>query len=88
MDNPNSSIEFPCAFPLKVIGRNEDQFEQFVLDLVQKHITEVDSEGLTSRPSRDGKYVSVTIMLFPKSKDQLDAVYMDLSSSKRVLMAL
>ncbi len=88
MNDSRNLLEFPCAFPLKVFGRNEDQFELYVLDLVQKHVPRVDIEGITSRPSRDGKYVSVTVMLFPENKNQLDAIYMDLRSSQRILMAL
>jgi putative lipoic acid-binding regulatory protein len=83
-----SQINFPVTFDLKVMGHNRDDFETFVLDLVQQHIPVIEVDTLRSRPSRGGKYVSVSITILAENREQLDALYHALSAHERVLMVL
>ena len=54
-----SLLEFPCSFPIKIMGRTEDGFAQLVLDIVLRHIPDFDSSTMEMRASREGKYLSL-----------------------------
>jgi putative lipoic acid-binding regulatory protein len=87
-DNKESALTFPCEFPIKVFGIQTDEFAIVVLELVQKHIPHVTQDATRTRPSQDGKYISVTILVPVESKAQLDAIYQELTGHPLVLMAL
>ena len=81
-------LEFPCDFPLKIMGRNTDDFRSLVLGIVRKHAGDIDSSQIEERPSRDGNYLGLTYTIRATSKQQLDALYMELTSCERVMVAL
>lgn len=81
-------FEFPCEFPIKVMGRHTDDFRSLVLGIVQKHAGSIDSAKIEERPSKDGKYLSLTCTFNAQSKDQLDALYRELTTCERVLIVL
>lgn len=83
-----SLIEYPILFPLKVIGANEADFEFFVLEIVRRHVPELLEENIVSRLSSGNKYRSVSIEFIAESRAQMDDLYAELSSHKRVLMIL
>ena len=83
----DTPFEFPMIFPLKAIGRNEAEFEGFVLSVVQTHAPS-SAHTVSTRLSSGGKYLAVTVTFVAESRDQLDAIYQALSDSGRVLMAL
>ena len=55
-----SPLKFPCAFPIKVMGRTQDGFAQAIVAVVQKHAPDFDAAALEMRASREGNYLSVT----------------------------
>jgi putative lipoic acid-binding regulatory protein len=81
-------LKFPCDFPLKVMGRRSDDFRSIVLGIVQKHAGAIAPERIEERPSRDGTYLSLTCTVPAQSRDQLDALYKELTSCERVLVVL
>ncbi len=81
-------MKFPHDYPLKVMGRNTDDFRSIVLGIVQKHMGPVDASKIEERPSRDGTYLGLTCTVVATSKAQLDALYMELTSCERVMVAL
>ena len=81
-------LKFPCDFPLKVMGRNNDDFRSIVIGIVEKHAGNIDTKKIEERPSRDGTYLGITITVTATSKAQLDAIYMELTSCERVLVSL
>jgi hypothetical protein len=85
-DNP--AIEFPCEFPIKAMGHATESLHLTVFEIVQRHAPEADHGALKSRPSSNGKYLSVTVTINAQSREQLDAIYMDLTACEQVLMAL
>ncbi len=87
-ENKESPLHFPCDFVIKVFGLASDQFELEAITLIRKHITELREDAIRSRPSKDGKYLALSITITAESKDQLDAIYRELSASPHVLMAL
>ena len=83
-----SLLEFPCDFPVKVMGRQADDFVPLVLELIAAHTGPVADERMSQRLSRDGNFLAVTVLLRAESKAQLDAIYTALSAHERVLMVL
>lgn len=81
-------FEFPCDFPLKVMGRHTDDFRSIVLGIVQKHAGPVLPANIEERPSRDGTYLSLTCTFNAHSKQQLDDLYRELTSCERVMVVL
>lgn len=83
-----SLLEFPCQFPIKALGRANESFDSYVVQIVRKHVPDIFEGAVQSRLSRAGKYVSVTVTIQASSQAQLDAIYQDLSDCPDVLMAL
>ncbi|HSG89481.1 MAG TPA: DUF493 domain-containing protein [Pseudomonadales bacterium] len=81
-------IEFPCAYPIKVMGRNQDDFVEVVLAVGQRHAPEVTAANLTIRESRAGNWVSVTLTIEATGEAQLAAIFEDLKATGRVEMVL
>ena len=81
-------FEFPCDFPIKIMGRATDDFRSLALGIVTRHFGDLDAERIEERPSNNGKYLSITVTVVASSKAQLDALYMDLTSCSQVLVAL
>jgi putative lipoic acid-binding regulatory protein len=83
-----SLLKFPCAFPIKVMGRTRDGFAQAVVTVVQRHAPDFDAASVEMRASSAGKYLSVTCTINATSRDQLDNLYRDLTSHPMVAMVL
>ncbi|MDX1610502.1 MAG: DUF493 domain-containing protein [Halofilum sp. (in: g-proteobacteria)] len=88
MNPEESPLQFPCDFPIKAFGRDTGDFDDLVLALVNEHAPEVTRDMLSTRSSRAGRYVAVTVNLRARSRDQLDRIYRALSAHERVLAAL
>ena len=83
-----SLLEFPCEFPIKMMGRDEPEFHATARALVEKHTGPVDDSAVQTALSRNGRFVSITVTINAQSKQQLDDVYRDVTSHDDVLMAL
>ena len=83
-----SLMEFPCSFPIKLMGRESVEFRQRVKELVEKHTGPIDDAAIQSSLSRNGRFVSVTITVVAKSREQLDNIYRDATAHDDVMMAL
>lgn len=83
-----SLIEYPCEFPIKVMGIASDDFAAIVCRVVSAHAPDFDAASIHTRASTSGKYLSVTCMVRAVSRDQLDDLYRDLSSHPAVAMVL
>ena len=88
MTEATTLFKFPCDFPLKVMGRRSDDFRSIVLGIVQKHAGDIEPGQIEERPSRDGNYLSLTCTFAAQSREQLDALYQELTSCERVLVVL
>ena len=88
MSNQQLELKYPIPFPLKVIGLDEPDFEDFVVAIVRSHVPELLEENILSKLSNGNKYRSVSFQFIPESRAQMDALYAELSSHKRVLMIL
>ena len=88
MSERETLIEFPCDFPLKIMGVAAEGFAQTVAAVVQKYAPEFDPATMEMRPSKAGNYLSLTCTIVATSQTQLDAVYRELSSHPMVKVVL
>jgi hypothetical protein len=70
------------------MGRKERGFAQTVTEIVLKHAGDFDPATVEMRPSRQGKYLSVTCVVRATSREQLDALYRELCDHPSVVMVL
>lgn len=83
-----SALEFPTAFPIKVMGKRADGFAQAIVAVVHRHAPDFDASTLEMRASREGNYLSVTATVNATSREQLDALYRDLTAHPMVKIVL
>ena len=89
MLNPaDSLIDYPCDFPIKIMGAMQDTFAQTMVDVVISHDPEFHAGKLEMRPSTKGNYLSLTVTVRATSREQLDNLYRALSSHPMVKIAL
>jgi hypothetical protein len=86
--NEESPLKFPTEFPVKIMGRDTPEFHAAVGDIVARHAPPLDSLPVTRQPSREGRFISITVTITAESREQLDALYRELSSHELILMAL
>lgn len=80
MERPETLLEFPCDFPLKVVGLAHADFVGAVVEVVCRHAPGFDGATVTQKASAGGKYVSLTCTVNATSKAQLDDLYRELSA--------
>jgi hypothetical protein len=81
-------LQFPCSFPIKVMGRDESGFRDSVVGIVKTYATDVGDDDVRLSPSSKGNFVSVTITVQAESQEQLDNIYRDLAAHNDVLFSL
>ncbi len=86
--NDETLIEFPCAFPIKIMGRESVKFRVLARALVEKHTGPIADDAIYSSLSRNESFVSITITITAQSQQQLDDIYREITSHDDVLMAL
>lgn len=83
-----SPLRFPCAFPIKAMGRAEHDIAALVLAIVRRHAPALGDDALTTRPSSGGKWLAVTVVVQAESRAQLDAIYQDLTGHAQIAYVL
>jgi len=81
-------IEFPCKYPIKVLGDAHPELLEHVLRVMSTHAPGVTDSDVTSKHSSQGKWQSITVAITATGKPQLDAIFADLKISTRVKMVL
>ena len=81
-------LEFPCEFPIKIMGARVDDFAQVVLEVVLTHAPDFDAATMQMRPSAKGNYLAITCTVNATSQAQLDALYREMSSHPMVKVVL
>ncbi len=88
MSQDETLFEFPCEFPIKVMGHANDTFEIEVVNLIRKHVPDLGENAVTRRESTKSNYAALTITITATSREQLDEIYKDLTACEHVIMAL
>ncbi|CAA0094559.1 Uncharacterised protein [Zhongshania aliphaticivorans] len=81
-------LEFPCAYPIKVIGVGNQNLRQCVIDIMRVHAGDIDETQITERESSEGRFVSVTVVITATGKPQLDTIFTELKATGLVKMVL
>jgi len=81
-------MEFPCPFTIKAMWLATADFDALVASIVRQYVPDLGEGAVRSKPSKAGKYISVTVTFQAESRAQLDDIYRALSGHERVLMAL
>lgn len=87
-ENSESLLQFPCRFPIKAMGRHDEQFTATVTAIVSRHAGPLPEASVHVNQSNNGRFLAVTVTIEAQSRSQLDAIYMDLTAHEAVLMAL
>ncbi|MBD2858869.1 DUF493 domain-containing protein [Spongiibacter sp. KMU-158] len=81
-------IEFPCDYPIKVIGDAEADLRTRVIEIMRDHADVVYEERITERMSREGRFLAVTITIVATGQPQLENIFTDLKATGIVKMVL
>ena len=81
-------IEFPCAYPIKVLGRSNDAFEATLLAVFERHAPGFEQQTIAARTSSKGTFTALTITITATGPDQLEALHQDLLATGHVTMVL
>ncbi len=81
-------MQFPCDFPIKIMGVRSDEFAQTIAELVIRHCPDFQPATMEMRPSSKGTYLGLTCTVRAQSKAQLDGLYMELTKHPLVKYAL
>jgi hypothetical protein len=88
VEERESLLEFPCDFPLKIVGETRDEFLPVVTEIVTRLAPDFDAANVTQKQSSGGKYVSLTCTVNATSQLQLDDLYRELSAHPMVRVVL
>lgn len=83
-----SLIEYPSAFPIKVMGAHVEGFEEAIVAVAQQFDPGFDAGTVERRPSKGGNYLGLTITVTATSREQLDELYRTLSTHPMVKVVL
>lgn len=84
----DSLIDYPCDFPIKVMGLSQQGFTQAVMEVVVRHDPDFSTASMQMRSSSAARYVSLTCTVRAVSREQLDALYQELCDHPMVVMVL
>lgn len=87
-DDTSSPLKFPCSFSIKVMGKNNEDFADIVLNIVKKEFPEITLDSIKTTPSKNNQYISLSVSVEAKNKDQLDRTYQALTDCPDVLISL
>ncbi|AWX15684.1 hypothetical protein CEP48_05615 [Mergibacter septicus] len=79
-------LQFPCHFPFKVVGETDKNLVDQVVATVQKYVP--GDYSPTIKPSRTGKYESVSITIYATNIEQVETLYKELAAIPHVRMVL
>ena len=82
------SLDFPCELPIKVLGRNDQSFRAAVTSIVRRHYGDLDAARVSEQHSRNSSYLSITFVVQAQSRDEIDALYRELTASDDIMLVL
>lgn len=81
-------IEFPCDYPVKVMGFASAAFQTEVMEVIHRHANQVPDHRITERVSAKGNYLSITVIIEATGEDQLKSIFQELMRQENVKMVL
>jgi putative lipoic acid-binding regulatory protein len=80
--------DFPADFHIKVMGRQESDLRAATREIIERHAGPLAEDKIRVRTSGDGNFLAITYTIVANGRDQIDAIYRDLTACEVVLMAL
>lgn len=81
-------IEFPCYFPIKIIGKNTAFFLEEIRQITATHFPNLKQDDLTHKLSKDSNYLAITVTVYAENQDMLDTFYRAVTQHPEVKMVL
>lgn len=88
MSDDESLLEFPCDFPIKVLGRDGPEFRNETRRIIAEHGGDMAADTARARKSRDGNYLALSFVVHVDSRERLDALYEELSGNEHIMVVL
>ncbi len=88
IDQEPPKIEFPCDYPIKVMGIASEAFQAEVLEIIHRHASPVSDDRISERASSRGNYVSITVVIEATGEDQLRKIFLELMDQESVKIVL
>lgn len=88
MHSEPPKIEFPCDYPIKVLGRSGDDLMEVIVAVFEQHAPGFDRRAVSVRASSKGTFTAITIVITATGPEQLAALHEDLLATGRVQMVL
>ncbi|MBQ0760333.1 MAG: putative lipoic acid-binding regulatory protein [Zhongshania sp.] len=82
------TLEFPCQYPIKVIGVADQNLRQRVIEIMRANAGDIDESQIAERESSEGRFLSVTVVITATGKPQLDTIFAELKATGIVKMVL
>ncbi|OUR67354.1 hypothetical protein A9Q73_05665 [Bermanella sp. 47_1433_sub80_T6] len=84
-----AKIQFPCPnYPVKVLGETSADYQEFVVEIMAKHVADLNLDKLKVNESSNGRFTSITFFITATGADQLEALHKDLIQHKRIRMVM
>ncbi len=88
MSEEAPKIEFPCAYPIKIMGEGHEELREQVLEIMLRHCNDFEQRLISTRDSSRGRWRSITVVITATGETQLQAIFDDLKTCSRVRMVL
>ncbi len=84
-----AKIQFPCPnYPVKVLGETSADYQDFVVEIMAKHVLDLSLNTMKVNQSSNGRFTSITFFITATGADQLEALHKDLIQHKRIRMVM
>jgi putative lipoic acid-binding regulatory protein len=83
-----SLFEFPCDFPIKVMGKSHPEFAETIVAVIRQFDSGFDASRVEVRPSSGGNYTGLTVTVRAVSREHLDTIYLALTGHPMVKVVL
>lgn len=84
----DSLIEYPCDFTVKVMGLATSSFRHTIMEIAQKHDPQLDETRVKEKFSKGNKYLSLSLTINAQDRQQLDALYKELTACELSLWVI
>jgi hypothetical protein len=88
MSQKPPKIEFPCQYPIKVIGKADENFDAKVIEIINPFLEKPFEGSVETRDSEKGNYTAVTVEITATGEEQLKAIFEALNKNEKVIMVL
>ena len=88
MTEESPLLTFPCDFPIKIMGKATEIFEDEIITLIYKHYPDLKTHQIQKNTSKNGNFLAISVTVYALDQASLDALYQDLSQHPDIKMVL